>query len=153
MSPGHSRTLWEEGHEPGREVVALGVALALTVAALDLLVSDRVGWFFDVGFVVLSVVLALAVRPRDFFTAGVLPPLLMLTTFLLLAMSRSEAIARRDDGLVTAVVDGLSSHAGALLVGTVLCLAVLHVRHRFTAAVLEGAAAVSRSGPGHPPLA
>ena len=125
-----SRTVWEEGVEPGREMVALGVALALTAAALDLLLTDRIGLLFDLGFFALCVGLALAVAPRDFFTVGVLPPLLMLSTFLLLAASRSEAIALRDDGLVQAVVSGLSHHSGALVTGYLASLAVLFVRQR-----------------------
>jgi len=31
----HTRTLWEEGREPGRQVVALGAALALTAVVID----------------------------------------------------------------------------------------------------------------------
>ncbi len=57
------RTLWEEGHEPGRQVVVLGVALALTVAALDLLLSAGSAVFFDLCFVLICVALALLVRP------------------------------------------------------------------------------------------
>jgi hypothetical protein len=128
------RTLWEEGRAPGHEMVPLGVALALSVAALDLLATDRLGWFFDVGFVGLCVALALLVRPRDFFTVGVLPPLLMLSTFLLLAATRSAAIARADDGVVQAVVSGLSHHSVALALGYVGCLLVLFVRSRVLAA-------------------
>ena len=128
------RTLWEEGHEPGREMVALGVALALSAAALDLLTTERVGLLFDLGFVLLCLALALAVRPRDFFTVGVLPPLLMLATFLLLAASRSAAIARTDDSVVQAVVSGLSHHSVALACGYVGCLVVLFVRSRVLAA-------------------
>jgi hypothetical protein len=148
-----TRTLWEEGHEPGREVAALGVALALTAAALDLLLTGRVGVLFDLGFVALCVGLALAVRLPDFFTVGVLPPLLMLSTFLLLAMSRAESIAQPDDGLLQAVVSGLSHHSVALVLGYVLALGVLAVRQRV--AVLresEGPGLeepeVTRSGPG-----
>ncbi len=127
------RTLWEEGQAPGREMVALGVALALSAAALDLLATERVGLLFDLGFVLLCLTLALAVRPRDFFTVGVLPPLLMLATFLLLAASRSAAIARADDGVVQAVVSGLSHHSVALACGYVGCLVVLVVRSRVLA--------------------
>ena len=46
-----ARTLWEEGHEPGRQVVALGLALALSVVALDVGIGGRVGLFFDLAFV------------------------------------------------------------------------------------------------------
>ena len=147
-----TRTLWEEGHAPGHEVAALGVALALTAAAVDLMLTDRMSLLFDVGFVALCVALALAVRPADFFHVGVLPPLLMLSTFLLLAMSRAEAIAEAHDGVLQAVVSGLSHHSVALGVGYVLALGVLAVRQRI--AVLREAELradpgdFTRTGPG-----
>jgi Na+-transporting NADH:ubiquinone oxidoreductase subunit NqrD len=146
-----TRTIWEEGHEPGREMVALGVALALTAAAVDLMVTDRVGVLFDLGFVALCAGLALAVRRADFFAVGVLPPLLMLSTFLLLAMSRAEAIARAHDSAVQAVVSGLAHHSLALGVGYALALVVLAVRHR-VARLREAALdpQVTRTGPDHP---
>ena len=125
-----SRTLWEEGHEPGREVVALGLALALTAIVVDLGLVGRVSLFFDLFFVVLCVGLALAVRPTDFFTVGVLPPMIMVVVFTLLGLSRPEAIAQPDDGVVQAVVSGLSRHSGALVAGYVLCLACLAIRQR-----------------------
>lgn len=159
MSLPGTTTLWEEGHEPGREMVSLGVALALSAAAIDLLLTDRVGVLFDLVFVLLCLGLALAVRQRDFFTVGILPPLLMAATFLLLAMSRAEAIARADDGVVQAVVSGLSHHSLALALGYLGCLAVLFVRQRVadereSDAQLRAAARagleqpVTRSGPG-----
>ncbi len=126
----HARTVWEEGRETGRQVVALGVALALTATVLDLLLVGRVSLFFDLCFVTLCVALALTVRPTDFFTVGVLPPLIMLGVFVLLALTRPEVIADRGDGVVQAVVSGLSHHSVALCLGYVLCLACLAVRHR-----------------------
>jgi uncharacterized protein DUF6542 len=125
-----ARTLWEEGHEPGRQVVALGLALALTVVAVDVGIGGRVGVLFDLAFVGVCVVVALLVRPEDFFTVGVLPPLIMLAVFALLAASRPVAIAEREDGVVQAVVTGLSHHAIALGVGYAACLACLVVRDR-----------------------
>lgn len=130
MSLPAAPTLWEEGHEPGREMASLGVALALTAAAVDLLVTGEVGILFDIAFTALCVGLALAVRLPDSFTVGVLPPLLMLSTFLLLAMSRSEAIAREGDGMLRAVVAGLSHHSIALVIAYALALVVLVVRRR-----------------------
>jgi hypothetical protein len=123
-----ARTLWEEGHEPGRQVVALGLALALTVVALDVGIGGRVGLVFDLAFVGVCLVVALLVRPEDFFTVGVLPPLIMLVVFGLLAASRPVTIAERDDGVVQAVVTGLAHHAVALGVGYAVCLACLAVR-------------------------
>lgn len=144
MSLPASRTVWEEGHESGREMAALGVALALTAAALDLVLGGQIGLLFDLAFVVLCLALALAVHPRDFFTVGVLPPILMLVTFTLLAMTRSESIARAEDGLVQAIVSGLSHHSLALVIGYLLALAVLVVRVR----VRVQRESLTRSGPG-----
>jgi hypothetical protein len=126
----HSQTLWEEGHEPGRQVVLLGLALVLTAVALDIVVFDQVGWLFDLGFAATCVAVALAVRQRDFFTVGVLPPLLMMGVFLLLGATRPAVIADKTDGIVQAVVSGLAHHATALVVGYALALAILAVRHR-----------------------
>lgn len=128
-----ARTLWEEGREPGRQVVALGVAVALTVVVVDVALAGRVSLFFDLCFVALCVALALAVRPTDFFTVGVLPPLIMIGVFVLLGMARPEAIADPGDGVVQAVVSGLSHHSGALVAGYVLCLATLAYRQHYTA--------------------
>lgn len=129
----HARTVWEEGHEPGRQVVALGVALALTIVVLDVALVGRVSLFFDLCFVVLCIALALQVRPTDFFTVGVLPPLIMVGVFALLGTTRPDVIADAGDGVVQAVVSGLSHHSGALVSGYVLCLATLAVRQRVLA--------------------
>ena len=109
-------------------MVALGLALALTVVAVDVSIGGRVGLAFDLAFVGVCVVVALLVRPEDFFTVGVLPPLIMLAVFALLAVSRPVAIAGREDGLAEAVVTGLSQHAFALGAGYAACLACLAVR-------------------------
>jgi hypothetical protein len=74
--------------------------------------------------------LALAVRPTDFFTVGVLPPLIMVGVFALLGLTRPAAIADPRDGVVQAVVSGLSHHSGALVAGYLLCLGCLELRRR-----------------------
>lgn len=126
----HPRTLWEEGREPGRQVVALGVALALTAVVVDQLVADGVGVLFDVTFVLACAAMALAVRPSDFFTVGVFPPLLMTAVFVLVGATTPDAIADRGDGVIQAVVSGLSHHAAGLVTGYALCLGLLAIRHR-----------------------
>jgi hypothetical protein len=124
------RTLWDEGREPGRQVVALGLALALTAVVVDLALFGRVGLFFDICFVLICIATALVVRPTDFFTVGVLPPLLMGGVFTMLGLTSPAVIADKGDGVIQAVVSGLGHHAGALVTGYVLCLAILAVRHR-----------------------
>jgi hypothetical protein len=126
-----ARTLWEEGHEPGRQVVALGLALALTVAVLDVAVSGRVGLVFDVAFVVVCLTVAMLVRPEDFFTAGVLPPLVMLVVFALVAISLPDALSSGGAGLVPTVAGALADHAVALGVGYAGCLLCLAIRDQF----------------------
>lgn len=126
----HARTVWDEGREAGPQVVALGVAVSLTVLQVDLWVTDGVSVLFDVVFVLLCLFLALDVRPSDFFTAGVLPPLLMVGVFVLLGIGRPATIAEAGDGAVQAVISGLSHHSEALFAGYLLCLVVLFVRHR-----------------------
>jgi hypothetical protein len=138
----HARTVWEEGREPGHQVVALGVAVALTAVLADLTLTGGVGVLFDVAFVLLCVLLALRVRPADFFTAGVLPPLLMVAVFLMLGVDRPATIAEPGDGTVQAVVSGLSHHSEALVTGYLLCLVVLLVRSRVVGR------AITRSDPG-----
>ena len=129
----HARTLWEEGQEPGRQVVLLGAAVALSAAGLDVALAGQVGWFFDLCFVALCLALALAVRPSDFFTVGVLPPLLMVGVFVLVGATRPGDLAAAHDGAVQAAVTGLARHSLALVLGYVLCLLVLVVRREYLA--------------------
>jgi putative copper export protein len=115
-------------------VVALGLALSLTVAVLDVGIGGRVGLVFDVAFVAVCLTVALLVRPEDFFTAGVLPPLIMLAVICLVGVSHRVAIAPGDPGLPQAVVIGLAHHAVALGIGYAGCLLCLVVRDRFVRA-------------------
>jgi hypothetical protein len=120
--------LWDEGRKPGRQVVTLTTLAAVAVAWLNVGLAGRLSLFFDLTFVVLCLVAALAVRPRDFFVVGVLPPLLMLGVMTMLAMAARGAVADEVDGLVQAVVSGLAHHAGGLVAGYALTLAVLALR-------------------------
>ena len=141
------RTLWEEGREPGRQVVALGVALALSGVAIDLALGGDLWLLFDLCFVGLCVATALLVHPRDFFTVGVLPPLLMLGVLVLVEATRPAVLGEPQDGGVQSVVTGLAHHAGALVSGYVACLLILAIRHRFVAhaAKRSGSAAPTRT--------
>jgi len=125
-----ARAVWDEGSEPGRAVVALGTAVALSAVVVNVAMVGRVSMFFDLWFVLLCLGLALLVRPRDFFTVGVLPPLIMVVGFAILAIDRPGAIASPRDGLVQAVVSGLAHHSVALVCGYALCLVTLLARQR-----------------------
>lgn len=142
-------TIWDEGTDPARRVVLLGVALILTAAALDLLVGDDLEWIFDIGFVLLAPTLALRVHPRDFFAISVTPPLLMIGLFAVIALMEPAVIARADDGLVQGTFTGLAHHSWALLIGYGLCLAFLQVRRKRIETGRARPRRVSPSGTGH----
>ncbi len=122
------RTLWEEGRKPARPVVSIAVAAALAVAIGNVLISGEVALLFDVAFVAICVAAALAVRPRDLFIVGVLPPLLMLGTFFALALLSRGWLAEPGDGVIQAVVSGLAHHAGTLVTGYAVTLVTLALR-------------------------
>jgi hypothetical protein len=110
-------------------VVVGGTASALLVAVLVTeIFSARIGLFFDVVFVLCCVAAALLVRPRDFFVVGVLPPLALTGTVVVLAFVDRAAVARAEDGVVQATVSGLAHHAQALAVGYALTLVILALR-------------------------
>jgi ATP/ADP translocase len=119
-----------DGESRGSEVVALATALTLTAAAAEISLASRLGWFFDMCFVAICLVAATMVRPRDFFTVGVLPPLLMLGTMLLVALNGTQVIAARGDSIVQAVITGLAHHSVALFVGYAVSLVTLVLRRR-----------------------
>jgi hypothetical protein len=128
--PRAAPSIWTHGREPGRQVVVLGVAVALTVVVLDLLLVGEVSLFFDLWFVLLCLALAVWVRPDGFFTVGVLPPLMMAGVFALVGAVSPEAVAHPEDSVVQAVVSGLATHSGALVAGYLLCLGTLLLRQR-----------------------
>ncbi len=124
----HRRTLWEEGRHPGQLVaVAAGLAV-LSVVFLDALVFDGVTLLTDVAFVLVCAAAALAVHPRDFFVVGVCPPLVLLGVVTVVAVLSRGLLADPSDGFLQAVVSGLAHHAGALVVGYALTLALLALR-------------------------
>ena len=120
------------------------VLLVLVVALLDLVAFHGFTALSDVAFVVACAAAALAVRPREFFMVGVLPPLLMAGVVGLLALVARGAVADPADGFGQALVSGLAHHAGALVVGYALTLAILALRQ--VALRNEGVLRTGRSG-------
>lgn len=122
------KTLWEEGTHPGALVIRAAVLAMLAVTLVSLLFGNHIGVVFDVAFVLVCVGSALWVRPQDFFSIGVLPPLLLAFEVLVLAVVDRGAVAKAHDPLVQAVVSGLAHHSLALAVGYTLTLLVLALR-------------------------
>jgi Domain of unknown function (DUF6542) len=103
--------------------------VSLTIAVADLLITGGLSLFFDLVYIALCVAMALLVRPADFFTIGVLPPLLLLGLFWLVGLLVPGAIADTDDSTFMAALTGLADHATALMLGYALCLGCLAMRH------------------------
>lgn len=113
---------WRVGREPGRQVVSLGVAVALTAVSIDVLLVGRLTLFFDLCFMALCLGLAALVRRRDFYLVALLPPLLMTAVFTFVALVARDAVADPRDSVLQAVVSGVATHGIALGVGYALCL-------------------------------
>jgi len=109
-------------------VVRATAAILVPVVLVSLLFGNRLGLFFDIVFVVVCVAAALAVRPSDFFTVGVLPPLALAVTVVIVALFDRAAVSKSDDPFVQAVVSGLAHHALALMIGYALVLGILALR-------------------------
>ena len=121
--------IWD-GHSRGSEVVALATALTLTAATAEITMVSGLGLFFDLCFVGVCLTAALMVRSRDYFTVGVLPPLLMLGTMTLVALNGTQVIATRHDSVIQAVITGLAHRSVALFIGYAVCLVTLVLRQR-----------------------
>ena len=109
-----------------REVTRLTVALLLTAAVADLLLTERLSLLFDLVFVSLCVGGALVVRHGERLGIALLPPLSMAGVVLLLAISRPEAIADADDGVIVRMTTGFARATDArrcVTRGDVACFA------------------------------
>ena len=95
-----ARTVWEEGHHSGARVTLVAAAVSLALAILTGAIYGRLNPVFDLGFVAVSLWAAFAVRQRDFFRAGVLPPFLMLGLFVVNAIVHRGWIAQPQDSIV-----------------------------------------------------
>ena len=123
-------TLWEEGRWSGTRVTRFSVVACLLLVALDLSTSGSLGRTFDLGFVLLCLGIALAIRPDEFFSVGVLPPMLLLGVCGTLGVVHSSAIAPAEDGVIQSVISGLAHHSGGLLIAHGGLLVVLAIRQR-----------------------
>jgi hypothetical protein len=135
----------------------LAVALALTgslgSAFLDLLVTGGLGMLFSMGFVMTSFGVAAGIRRSDVFTAGVMPPLAALATFVAVGVAAPNRLSEVDNvSPVIAVLAGLASEswtlvaASALALGTVALRVALGYRELSQDEPSEGLAAAPAAG-------
>lgn len=111
-----------------RGMVTLAVVTMAGITALDL-IDGRIGVIFSLGFVLVVVTTAMAVDVRELFPAGVLPPVLLFATLLLLSIGFASAVAVEgadaDAGLITRFLGAVIDHGLTLVVGHGLAIAVI----------------------------
>jgi hypothetical protein len=111
---------------PARGVLlATGVA-ATACAALDFALTGSVGFFFDLCFVVICLVAAMAAAPQALFTVAVMPPLVFGGLVAAIGMLAPETIA--SGGFTTVFLTGLADHAVPLCFAYGVALLVASAR-------------------------
>jgi hypothetical protein len=102
---------------PGRGVVLVTALATAGTAALDFALTGGLSYFFDLTFVVICLVAAMAVRGHDLFTSGVLPPIAFGATIGVIALTSPATFVAAGSGVSEVFLTGLTSHAGALVFG------------------------------------
>ena len=112
-----------------RGTLVAAVAAMAVVTLLDLSIDGRLGFLFSLGFVLIVITLPLAIDVRELCPAGVLPPVLLLGTLLVICLGRPEAIdvagMQADAGLVARYIAAVIDHGLTLVVGHGLAIAVI----------------------------
>ncbi len=101
---------------PGRGVTVVSLVAVGLCAGVDVLLTGEITMFFDLCFVVVCLVSTMAVRRRDLFTTGVLPPLLFAVVVASVAFVDPEVFVQVG-GAFKAFMSGLAQHASGLITG------------------------------------
>ena len=111
---------------PSRGVVLVMGAATAACGALDFLLTGGVGYFFDLCFVVICLVAAMAAGPRALFTVGVAPPIVFAVLIGWLTVTAPHTIA--SGSMTTVFLTGLATHAPALVTGYAVAIMVACAR-------------------------
>lgn len=115
----------------GRGAVFASAGAMTLVSAIDL-IDGRLGPILSAGFVIVALTIGLAVDRRDLLTAALLPPLLLLVTFMVIALIDPRSIdvpgMAPDINWVGRAISGVVDRGVALIVGYGLALAVIALR-------------------------
>jgi hypothetical protein len=117
---------------PARGVIVASLFASLVCAAADCGLSGTLTMFFDLCFITICLVGAMGVRREDLFTTAVLAPLALAAVVVMVALVVPDAFG--PGALSRVFFVGLAAHAGALVCGYGVALAVV-----------SGRVAVSRS--------
>jgi hypothetical protein len=109
---------------PARGVIGLSLLASVLCAAADCGLTGTLTMFFDLCFITVCLVGAMAVRREDLFTAGVLAPLVFAVVVFLVTVGVADAFVVGASAS-NAFFTGLAAHAGALVSGYGVALAVV----------------------------
>ena len=123
LDDSHDRALLRRSTEystmpgmPGRGVILVTGLVTAGVVGLDFALTGGLSIFFDLCFVVVCLVAAMAVRRHDIFATGVLPPLVYAAAVGAVALIAPTAIID-SAGLSKTFMTGLAGHAATLVAG------------------------------------
>jgi len=109
-------------------------ALLAGAAWVNITLSGHLGLFFGVSFVLTAITAALVVDVSGMFTAGVLPPLLLLAVVTGVVLLSPDAVVAPhladSAGTVQRVIGGIVDHAAALVLGHGGALTLIGLRIR-----------------------
>ena len=130
---GRTRYVWRvaasrDRGTPGRAVTSAVLLAAGLLALVDLGMTGRLSQFFDLSFIVVCTVAALAVRGSELFTVAVLPPLVMVVVLAMLTVVEPLSLTGEHLGLASTLLTGLAHHAGALVAAHGAVLAIVAAR-------------------------
>jgi hypothetical protein len=112
----------------GRGIIFLGLLATFVLAGFDVVLNDELTVFFSVGFILIGLLCALAVRRRDLFTASVLPALLLAIVIGVFAIAMPHAVSTPASSISNAWVAGLAHHAGGLVSAQAAALLIIGLR-------------------------
>jgi hypothetical protein len=108
---------------PGRGVIVASLLASVLCAAADCAMTSTLTMFFDLCFITVCLVGAMGVRREDLFTTSVLAPLALAAVVFLVSVGVPDAFG--PGGLSRVFFVGLAAHAGALVCGYGVALAVV----------------------------
>lgn len=110
----------------------LGACLAMTAIVLLDLVDGRLDLLYSVGFVLIAVTPPMAVNVRQLLATGVLPPVLLIGSLLVVSIVQPDAIQvegmAADAGTLARLIAATLDHGMTLLVGAGLAVVVIVLR-------------------------
>lgn len=115
-----------------RQAIVSACVVMAAITLLDIVVDGKLGTLFSVGFILIAVTTPLSVDVRALFAPGILPPLLMIGTILVVAIVSPSSIPA--DGLASSagtlqrLIAGIIDQATALVVGHLLALGFIGLR-------------------------